>query len=183
MPPTARRLLLSRKNIGRRLLPAFLSRTSELLGASLDPDVVVELEQADELAERARDAIRTARAASETQIVPFAWSEAEGVLLEATLARLAERLRETEVLYLSPESDYVGAVRVAASVILPRAVAVARETEWVRVLAPGAVEGLCVDFHMSGAEHGEAQPLEFLVWGARWVSLATAAYHECRGAV
>lgn len=178
--PGQRRLLLSRKNIGRRRMAEFLSYTSAAVGFELDASRVLELEDADRLAAVVAAAVQAARAAADAgdAPVPYAWPESDLPNLESLLRALAARLPPTRAVYLPAEADFVGGVWLTPQEFLPAAVTLVRQREWVEFSTPDGGDGLCLEYDASGAEHGVERPYELMVWGSAWAPQADEARGE-----
>jgi hypothetical protein len=155
----------------------FLRDTSAALGLELEPTRMLELEAADALGALASVAVHAARVVVDTggAPVPFAWRESQVPTLEALLREIAGRLPLIRAVYLPAEASLVGGVWLAPQELLPAALTLVRDREWVEFCGPACSDGLLLEYDASGAEHGVERPYELVVWGAEWAPRAEEA--------
>jgi hypothetical protein len=175
MDRQARLRLLLRKNAGRRRLPEMLGELSAAWGYAVPAADVLPLEETDRLRAAALPHIREAiRRAAPPDF--SAWAPATALLLGRGLAALGQQLAGATLYYLPFYWEEAGAVRIAAGVTFPRAVALAggRTEEFAACTGDGAA-GLLLMYQAVDAEHGAPCPYELVLWGAAWLALAREA--------
>jgi hypothetical protein len=158
----------------------FLRYTSSALGFELDATRILELEDTDSLGILVSAAVHAARMMVDAGAasVPYAWREADLPTLNALLCGIAGRLPSVRAVYLPAEASLVGGVWLTPQELLPAALTLVREREWVECSTPDGSDGLCLEYDASGAEHGAERPYELVVWGAVWGPRAEEARAE-----
>lgn len=166
--------LLSRINRGKKAAPLFLRELSQILGADVGLDSLVDLEETDRISTLFWDGYHSAVAGYPTCIRRHFRSD-ECFLVFQLADCIAAKIGAESCLILTKQSDDCGAVRLMFSDVMKHACMMIRlDGDSVSAISSDCCQGLLLDRNQDNID----ETFELAIWGDRWSLAALTCFSK-----